>query len=274
VLDLADRLGEALLSRIPAPRTGRAPLSPEELSTAAELAVADGALAETEGRFVARLQLLGTIAVREIMTPRLDVVSVSTEATREEILALARTAGFNRYPVVPPGEDRPIGFLHLKDLLAHAELPPPRPLPFVPESKPVRDLLSELRRAGGHLAAVVDEHGDYVGIVSLEDCLESLTGAWRDESDREDPDILRVGDANWILSGDADLRSVNAACGTALPLDRGYVTIAGYLMDRLGRIPRRGDRVTRDGLRLTVLAVAGHRVLRVRLQRLDGEAAP
>ncbi len=271
LLDVVDRGGEALLRRIPAPRSGSQPLTPEELSIATELAVADGVLAETEGRFVARLQLLGRLAVREIMTPRTEVVVVPPDGDRERILALARRTGFNRYPVMAEDGERPEGFLHLKDLLDPGMRPRIRPLPFVPESKPVRDLLTELRGGAGHMAGVVDEHGDYVGIVTLEDCLEALTGPWHDESDRETPDIFQLDEHRWIVAGSADLRSLNSVCGVRLPLDRGYVTVAGYMMDVLGRIPRRGDTHTGDGVHLTVLATEGHRVVRVALQRLRGE---
>jgi CBS domain containing-hemolysin-like protein len=272
VLALVSRLSEGLLSRLPFERSGSRPLSVDELQTAAGFAVRDASLTETEGRFLIRLLGLGDLVVREIMTPRTAVVTLDAGLDRAAILRTARVSGYNRYPVTLPDRVQPVGVFHLKDLLdtdaAHPLAGSLREPVFVPESKSVDALLHELRAGRQHLAVVVDEHGDFVGIVTLEDCLEALTGQWRDESDDEDPVVLPVGDDNWVVDGDADLRTVNEHCGSNLPLSRDYVTLAGWLMTRLHRIPERGDRWVEDGWRVTVLAMDGRRVERVRIQRL------
>jgi CBS domain containing-hemolysin-like protein len=163
--------------------------------------------------------------------------------------------------------------LHLKDLLgqpddAHLDAAALRKPVFVPESKPVSALMHELRVDGGHMAFVLDEHGDFAGLVTLEDCLEVLTGPWLDESDADDPEILAVGDRNWIVAGGTDLRQVRETCGAPLEPSHDYVTLAGYVMAKLGRIPARGDRVVWDRYRCTVLEMDGLRVTKLRLQRL------
>lgn len=274
LLHVIDRVGEALLSRLPLERTGSRGLSIEELVTATELAIQDAALTETEGRFVSRLLQLDKLVARGIMTPRTDAVTLDPDADRDAIRALAAREGHNRYPVMGPDEPRPTGVFHLKDLLADAEgAPPARALQrapiFVPESKSVAELLNEFRQGGQHMAFVVNEHGDFTGLVTLEDCLEALTGPWRDESDVGATDVLSVADRNWVASGGADLRRVNEVCGTHIPSSHDYVTLAGHVMALLGRIPTRGDRVVDEGFRYTVLEMDGHRVHRVRVQSLD-----
>lgn len=273
MLWLVSRTSEALLSRLPFERSGSRPHTVAELQTAAGLAQADASLTETESHFLSRLLGLGDLEVREIMTPRPAVVAMETNWTRSEILAVAAASGHNRFPVMAPERVQPVGVFHLKELLENpAETPLAGELRepvFVPESKSVDALLHELRAGRQHLAAVVDEYGDFVGVVTLEDCLEALTGQWQDESDDEDPVVLPVGDANWVAEGAADLRTVNEQCGAHFPLSQDYVTLAGWLLARLGRLAVRGDRWTEDGWRVTVLAVDGHRVARLRIQRLE-----
>lgn len=259
-----------LLRALPGEQASGTPLTGEELAVAAELAVSDGVLSQTEGRFLARLLRLEDLEIREVMTPRTDVVHLAVGQDRGRILSVAREAGFNRYPVFAPDHAKPVGFMHLKDLLTSADEADPlasgvrEPL-FVPESKAVRSLLAEMRTGGSHMACVVDEHGDFIGIVTLEDCLEALTGPWADESDIEDPDMMPVVEGVWVIDGGVDLRRVNEVCGIGLEASRDYVTVGGMLMALLGRIPRRGDAAEAGGARFTVLQMDGHRVDRVRV---------
>ena len=274
LLHVIDLASEALLARLPLERSGSRRFSVEELVTATELSVHDAALTETEGRFVSRLLQLDELEVREIMTPRTDAVTLDPDADRDAVRTLAAGQGHNRYPVMGPDDARPTGVFHLKDLLAAPEGAPParsrqRDPVFVPESKSVAELLNEFRRGGQHMAFVVDEHGDFAGLVTLEDCLEALTGPWRDESDVGAADVLPVADRNWVARGGADLRRVNEVCGTRIPGSHDYVTLAGHVMAGLGRIPVRGDRLTEGGVRFTVLDMEGHRIRRIRVQTLE-----
>ncbi len=273
LLHLVDRAGEALLSRLPLERTGSRQLTVPELVTATELATRDASLTETEGRFVSRLLQLEDLDVREIMTPRTAAVTLDDDSTPAEILRLAEINGLNRFPVLGRDGDRPVSVFHVKDLLAADEAPAPvrrlrREPIFVPESKPVAGLLNEFREGGQHMAFVVDEHGDFTGLATLEDCIEALTGPWRDETDSGVPEVLPVAERNWVAAGGVDLRMVNEACGTQIVASHDYVTLAGYVMSLLGRIPQRGDRATTGGYRFTVLEMDGHRVSRIRVQGL------
>lgn len=266
---------DALLARLPREGRSGGALSEEELVEAAGLAVLEASLTETEGRFLSRLVILEQLEVREIMSPRPVVRALSRDMGREAILAVAVESGFNRYPVMGEGDDRPEGVVHLKDLLGRTGDAPLagtlREPHFVPETKSAAALLREMKAGVTHMAVVVDEHGDYTGIVTLEDCLEVLTGPWTDETDRGAPDVLPVADGNWVVAGMLDLRQLNEEAGTRIATTHDYVTLGGYVMAEIGRIPERGDRFTRDGFRFTVLEMDGMRVASVRVQDLEDE---
>lgn len=272
VLWLTGLLVAAVLRRLPADRPGSRPLRTVELQTACDLAVEDGTLTETEGRSLARLLQLSDLEVQHIMVPRTAVVSLRADMTRDEILAVARRAGYNRYPVLAADGGRPIGMFHLKDLLAAGpgQARPlaggGRPLLYVPESKDVDALLAQMRRGAGHMAVVIDEHGDFAGIVTMADCLQALLGPVADVAAR-DPDVIPLGDGRWVISGRTDLRALEESCGVRLPPSRDYVTVAGFLMTTLGRVLVPGDRVTLPGVRLSVLEMQGHRVERIQVTR-------
>lgn len=274
VLWLTRGIVDGVLHLLPADRPGSRPLSTGELQTACDLAIEDGTLTETEGRSLARLLQLSGVEVQHIMVPRPAVVSLRTDMTRDEVLAVARAAGFNRYPVLAPDGDQPVGMFHLKDLLAAgpgAQRPlegGARELLFVPESKDVDDLLSQMRRGAGHMAAVIDEHGDFTGIVTMADCLQALLGTVADAA-VGDPDVIPLGEGRWVVSGRTDLRELDEACGVRLPPSRDYVTVAGFLMTTLGRVLAPGDRVTLPQARLTVLEMEGLRVERIQVTRFE-----
>lgn len=272
VVWLTGHLVTGLLRVLPDDRPGSRALNTAELQTACDLAIEDGTLTETEGRSLARLLQLSGLEVQHVMVPRPAVVSLRADMTRGEILAVARRAGFNRYPVLGADGARPVGMFHLKDLLAAgAEADQPlqggtRPLLFVPESKDVDALLTEMRRGGSHLAAVVDEHGDFTGIVTMADCLQALLGPVADASAR-DPEVIPLGEGRWVVSGRTDLRGLEEACGVRLPPSRDYVTVAGFLMTTLGRVLAPGDRVTLPQARLTVLEMDGLSAARIQVTR-------
>ena len=269
------RLGvEGLLRLLPFERTGSRPMTTEELQRSCDLAVEDGTLTETEGRSLARLLRLHDIEVRAIMTPRTEVTALRRGMPLRQVLATARRAGYNRYPVLTADGERPAGLFHLKDLLGRGpaverpldgEL---RPLLFVPESKDVAALLTEMRGGGAHLAAVVDEHGDFTGIVTMADCLQALLGPVADSA-KWDAELVPLGDGRWVISGRTSLRELEEATGLHLPRSHDYVTVAGFMMARLGRVPAPGDRVDLARGRLSVLEMTGHRVDQIQVTVLS-----
>ncbi len=269
----------ALLRLLPFEKTGTRPLNTNELQIACDLAVSDGLLSETEGRSLARLLTLHDVEVSHIMTPRTEVVTLHRDDSLVQLLAKARRAGFNRYPVLPQEGDRPDGLFHMKDLLTQApETTLPlagglRELLFVPESKDVAALLTEMRGGGTHLAAVVDEHGDFTGIVTMADCLQALMGSVADAAEY-DHEIFNLGDGRWIIDGRTDLRELREACGVRLPPHSHYVTVAGFMMAGLGRIPVPGDKLTLEKVRLSVMEMTDHRIDQIQLTILSERAGP
>jgi putative hemolysin len=278
VLWLTGRIVGFALWLMPGVGPGSRPLNTGELQTACDLAVEDGTLTETEGRSLARLLQLADLEVQHIMVPRTAVVSLKADATRAEVLAIAREAGFSRYPVQAADGLRPVGMFHLKDLLgaapgdAHPLRAGVRPLLFVPESKDVDALLTQMRRGDAHMAAVIDEHGDFTGIVTMADCLQALLGEVADTA-AGDADVIPLGEGRWVVSGRTDLRQLDESCDVRLPPSGDYVTVAGFLMTTLGRVLQPGDRVTLPEARLTVLEMTGHRVDRIQVTRLRGVRA-
>ena len=265
---------EHLLRRLPWERTGSLPFTTAELQTACDLATSDGQLTETEGNFLARLLQLEDLDVRNVMTPRPDVVLLDRTWDRTRILATVERAGFNRYPVVEGGGAMPMGVFHTKDLLTNRDRLPLqvelRPLLYAPETKDVAAVLAEMRAGAGHLAAVVDEHGDFTGVVTLADCLHALIGRVGDPGGGR-PGVLAVGPSRWLVDGGLDLRQFHEEIGLELPPARDYVTVAGYVMASLGRIPARGDVVVVADAELSVVSMQGHRVESLLVTRVTSE---
>jgi putative hemolysin len=278
-LMVAGLLTGTVIRLLPFEPSGTRLLTPEELQTACDLAVEDGSLTETEGRSLGRLIRLEDLEVSRIMTPRTSVVSLRRGMSLQDVLTTARQAGFNRYPVLETEGDRPVGFIHLKDLLTGdqgTDQPlegPLRQLLFVPESKGVAALLTEMRAGGGHLASVVDEHGDFTGIVTMADCLQAVMGPVMDGW-QHDAEMIPLGGGRWVISGRTDLRELEETCGVILPEGRDYVTVAGFMMARLGRVLQPGDKVTLDQARFSVLEMTGHRVDRIGLTLLSEGRIP
>lgn len=274
VLRLIGWLVELMLRALPFDRTGSRRLTTDELQAACELAVEEGTLSETEGRSLARLMNLEEMEVIHIMTPRTAVVGLRRDMSLRQLLGTARRAGYNRYPVLEPGGERPVGLFHLKDLLLQDPVAARplrrglRELLFVPESKDVAALLAEMGDGGSHLAAVVDEHGDFTGIVTMADCLQALMGPVADTS-RLDSEMISREDDGWLVHGRTDLRELHEVCGLELPPSRDYVTTAGFVMARLGRLPVPGDVVEWSNARLEVVRMTGHRVDRIRIVLRD-----
>jgi CBS domain containing-hemolysin-like protein len=200
------------------------------------------------------------------MVPRVDVVTMRADDPALSLVALLDT-GHSRFPVIAEGVDDVVGVASMTDLIA---LPVDRrrtarardiavqPL-LVPQSLPLPDVLERLRDAHRQLAVVVDEHGGFAGLVTLEDVVEELVGAIRDEDDPPEPAVTRQTDGSWLVPGRWRLDEITSATGVALPETRHYDTVSGLVMYHLGRVPAVDDRLElEDGLVLHVVAVERH----------------
>jgi len=231
---------------------------------------AEGILEAEDRELIRNVVSFGDTLVREVMTPRTRILALPAEATAAQAWEAFRESRHSRLPVYEGTIDHVVGVLLLKDLLQHPDQPelavrsllmPPF---FVPESKPVQELLREMQRARRQMAVVVDEFGGMSGVVTVEDLLEEVVGEIRDE--HESPaDIVETAQGVFEVSGQVHVEDFAERFGLALDRD-GFDTVGGLLMSRLGRVPESGDEVVLDGFRLKVLQMDGARVLLVRVQ--------
>ncbi len=249
-----------------------------EVLAMADVAHEDKAIESSERNFIRSVIEFGDTIVREVMVPRIDMVDVSHTATVREALDLAIRTGRSRIPVLGEGVDDVVGMVNLRHLAAlvangtgtalvrdHMGTPH-----FVPETKRVASLLTEIRRVKTHLFVVVDEYGGTAGLVTLEDILEELVGEITDESDptfenaRDDDQTIEQG---LVLSGRLNIDDANDEYGLALPKD-GWDTVGGLVLDLAGGVPQEGDVYTTDRYRVTVVRLDGRRVEEVLVEPL------
>ncbi len=252
--------------------------SVEELKMITSSVREAGRISRTEEQAVLRLLELDKVAVREIMTPRHDIVSLPADATLEQVLRTALRHPFSRFPVYEGDPEQIIGVLHYKDLMAmlarqrlvggpfHLRPLLRQPL-VVPESKPLSQMIEEFRAARRHMALVVDEFGTIVGLATFEDVLEEIFGEIEDEHDvRQPPPALEAPVLE--LEGNVSIRDLASQYGIELPANAGFETLAGFLLHRLGYIPQGGESIEYEGRRYTILAMDRRRIARVRIEKL------
>jgi putative hemolysin len=216
--------------------------------------------------------------VREVMTPRPDIVAIDATASIGDLRQLAREQQYSRMPVYNETLDNIVGMISIKDLilLERADLTQPitpliRPAHFVPETKRVPELLKELQRKRIQAALVVDEYGGTAGLVTIEDLLEEIVGEIRDEYDVEVEPVVDAGDGSFIFSGRAHVRELSER----LKIDvegEGYETVGGYLLAHVGRVPAVGETFDIDGVSVEVLEAERRRITRVRVRRREPSA--
>ncbi|MQY11855.1 hypothetical protein SRB5_19740 [Streptomyces sp. RB5] len=282
--DVANRVVR-LLGVEPADELASARTPAELVSLARHSALAGAIEADTADLFV-RTLALADLTAQHVMTPRVRVSALQTDATAADVLNLTRATGLSRFPVYRERLDEVVGMVHLKDALgvpAHDRLRVPvarfaQPALLVPETLPVQPLLERLR-SEQPIAVVVDEYGGTAGVVTLEDIVEELVGEVRDEHDRPAdgvPDLRPVpggddGASAWDADGGCRL-DLLAAIGLVVP-DGPYETVAGLVAGLLGRIPVPGDSTAvpgAPGWRLSVRRVGHHRAELVRIVRTKG----
>ncbi len=211
--------------------------------------------------------------VREVMTPRPDIVAISAKATLGELQALVREQQYSRVPVFRYSLDNIVGFISIKDLILLNAADPSqsitsliRPAYFVPETKRVPELLKEFQRKRVQAAIVVDEYGGTAGFVTLEDLLEEIVGEIRDEYDLEAEAVLEQADGSVVFSGRAHVRELAERFKIHVE-GEGYETVGGYLLSHVGRVPAPGETFDIDGVTVEVLEAERRRITRVRVRR-------
>ena len=265
--------------------------SAEELQIQIQQARERGLVGMEEERFILGAIELDRMQVRELMVPRPDVHFVAADATLDDVMRVFVTTQRSRLPVFEGAGEQVLGYIHIKDIVwvlldreRRAEEGWTAPefivrnllheIAIVPESKPVSEMLLELRISHGWMAMVVDEFGTILGLITLEDVLEQLVGEIHDEFDVvQKPVIVGQGaDAAMIFDASLGLRDLESQYNIVLPEDRSYATVGGFVLARLGFIPRGGESFDFDGYRFTVVEMDRRRVARVKIQRLKTPA--
>ena len=223
----------------------------------------------------------GDTVVREVMTPRPDIVAVKSKATLDEVRARFAEERYSRLPVYQDSLDTILGFVVVRDLVGLTDAEGSeriierllRPAHTVPETKRVAELLKELQRKRVQSAIVHDEYGGTAGLVTIEDLLEEIVGEIRDEYDREeDEPVIDEGGGTFLFAGGASVDDMSRPLDVTIE-PQGFETVAGYVLSRLGRVPHAGESFDADGLRIEVVEAERRRVHRVRVRRVDGGAS-
>jgi CBS domain containing-hemolysin-like protein len=237
-----------------------------------------GLIEGEDRRLLQSIVEFGDTLVREVMTPRPDIVAIRSDATIGELRTLLREQEYSRVPVYRDSLDNVAGFVFVKDLINLDEqnigqvvTTIMRPAYFVPETKRVSEMLKEFQRQHMQIAVVVDEYGGTAGLVTLEDLLEEIVGEIRDEYDVESEPITDEGNGTFLFSGKVNIGEVAERLDT--PIEReGFETVGGYLLSHLGRVPAIGETFDIDGLSVEVLEAERRRVNKVRIRRRQAEA--
>lgn len=234
-----------------------------------------GILEREDAEMIASIVDFGDTVVREIMTPRTDIVAIPLDADFTTVERAFTESMFTRIVVFGDSVDRVEGVVHVKDVLRAAvegAAPPLRTLlrivPLVPETKPLRDLLREFLANHQQIAVVVDEYGGTSGIVTLEDVLEEIVGEIQDEHQREAPEVSPEGDGVFLVSGSAHVEILDELFDVEIG-DEGFDSVAGLVLDCLGHLPRPGERGTWRGLEFEAVEVDRRRLRRVRVRRAE-----
>ncbi|MGH2374722.1 MAG: hemolysin family protein [bacterium] len=252
----------------------------EEIQTLVRMGEEQGVLEQDEREMIHSIFAFGDTVVREVMVPRIDMVCVEADDPIQAILEVVRTHGHSRIPVYHETIDQIVGLVHVKDLLAAyrsgrlegAVRDFARPAYFVPETKGLDDLFREMRRKKVHMAIAVDEYGGTAGLVTIEDLLEEIVGPIQDEYDIEEPPIKVLNERVALVDGRVNLEDVNAALRLDLPA--GDVdSVGGFVYSLLGHVPAQGERVTYNGVELSVERVDGNRIAQVKITKAEPVAS-
>jgi len=259
----------------------------DEIEAFIDVGTREGILEPGEGEMVWGIVDFGDTPVRSVMTPRIDVDCAPVDSDLEELAERFVASGHSRLPLYEASPDHMVGILHIRDLLRGLRAPEGEPRPtarslanppfFVPETKPLGQLLKELQARFQQMAVVVDEYGGTAGIVTAEDLVEEIVGELVDEHEEAHPENELLADGAWLLAGSSDVDVLEELFGIDLD-DVPSETVGGMVFSLLGDVPSVGDTVEGYGLRYTVEDVEERRVARVRVEPLvtagGAEAAP
>jgi CBS domain containing-hemolysin-like protein len=256
--------------------------SVEELKMIVDSSAQGGAVEADERELLVAVFAFGDLLVRQVMIPRTEIIAVEADTSISDIISLISESTYTKFPVFEDNLDNIQGIVHVKDLL-NVILSPgsdkivardlAREPIYVPETAKVNALLRQMRDNRRHIAIVLDEYGGTAGMVTLEDLLEELVGEVSDPFDKDQPEIQTLPDGSSLIDGLTLIEDVNEKLGVELH-NPDYDTIAGYVMGKLGRIPKVNDMVEIDTVRFRVEEMDGMRIDRLSFTRLDSPPEP
>jgi CBS domain containing-hemolysin-like protein len=254
----------------------------EGIEALVEAAEEEGIIEPEQADLIEQVVEFSDKRVREVMTPRPDIVAIPADATLEELHAKVVETKFNKIPVYEKSLDDIFGVVYAQDLLHVADQDLPKrkvrelakPALFIPETKAGSELLREMRQKGQPLAVVIDEHGSVAGIATIEDLVEEIVGKSGREGRPPAPDVVREPDGGLVMRGSMAIGTVEELLGVKFgdETDETVTTLAGLLSHASGKVPAPGDRVDLEGHRFEVLEANQRKVLRVRIRKM--KAAP
>ena len=252
-----------------------------EIRQMADVAAEEAEIESEERELIHSIFEFGDTVVREVMLPRTDMLVVEANATVDEAIEMAITAGKSRLPAYENSHDNIVGLVFLKDLVARGaagEGSEPvrrslRPAHVVPESKRVAELLREMQKEKFHMAIVVDEYGGTAGLVTMEDLLEEIVGEITDEYDADEPAVERLPNGSLRVPGRTPIDDVNELLDVDLP-DEEWDTVGGLVFNTLGHVPEEGECLQVDGLEFCAERMQGPRIVSVVITRIVARDEP
>jgi putative hemolysin len=258
-----------------APPDEEPPTPAENIEALISAGTEEGLIEERDRELIQSVVEFGDMVVREVMTPRPNIVAVPASYTLEQLRTLVINEQYSRVPVYEGDIDRIVGFVHVRDMFGIEENERRnrtvrelvREILFVPETKPVSELMRQMQQENTHMVIVVDEYGNTAGLATMEDLLEVIIGEIRDEHE-PDSDVAEDGHGGYIVSGNFDIARVSDLFHSFHREEEiESTTVGGLVSEWLGHVPKAGESVERDGIRVEVLASDGLRVGKVRLAR-------
>ena len=248
--------------------------SEEEIETFIDEATEEGIIDKGEDELLRSVVEFGDTVVREVMTPRVNMVCVRKDATIDNLKDLIIKEKYSRIPVYKDRLDNMEGIVMAKDIIEYSDdkhkLQPIealiRPVAFVPEAMPVQDLLREFQKVKTKMAIVVDEHGGVAGLVTMEDVVEEIVGEIQDEYDTEESQIVTNGPLDFTVSGATEVEELEELYDVELAEDD-FITVGGLITHNLGRLPLKGETLTVKGLQIEVLEVDQKKVKKLRIRK-------
>jgi putative hemolysin len=256
---------------------GRTFVSEEEIRHMVAEGTAQGVLGKSEAELIHSVFEFKDTPVYKVMVPRPQIFALDVSTPPDQVGSLIVESGFSRIPAFEGTIDNVVGLVYVKDALRLLEKGQPvvirkilHAAHFVPESKKTGELLKELQKRRSHLALVVDEHGSLTGLVTLEDLLEEIVGEIHDEYDWEERPVEKLRDGSLVVEGTVSAAKLRDTYEVPLPPSEEFETVAGFMLERLGTLPKGGEVVQMGDYRLTVVDVEKNRISKVKVERAPG----